>query len=265
MQIVEDAGAAGGDEIRFDANGEVKRYVSDVTGLDTELYVGMPPALGNPDAWNKNDAVVTSEIKNNFKPDIYGSEGSNPHSSYLADMYQQNSHPLVKSVLMTSADVHFILAEAALRGWISSNAIDHYKAGIMASLDEYSIADGDNKVYDLNTQKIVAFDLGAFMTAAENEYSNAADKMEPILTQRWISNFLNIDAWFPWRRTGLPNLGANLIAGPFGEKIPVRFGYDSNAKILNAENVDAAISRLSPAVDDHWSKMWLLQGTDKPW
>ena len=47
--------------------------------------------------------------------------------------------------------------------------------------------------------------------------------------------------------------------------MPVRFGYDSDSKILNVENVNAAICRLSPPVDDNWSKMWLNQGTDKPW
>lgn len=265
VQIVQDAGAAGGDEIRFDAQGETKRYVSDITGLDTEMYVGMPPALPNPDAWNLNDAVVTSKIRNDFKPEIYGSEGSNPHTSYLADMYQENTHPLVKSVLMTSADVHFILAEAALRGWIGDDPVNHYKAGILASFDEYAIADGENKVYDLDTQEIVAFDLNAFMATAVEDYNNASDKMEPILTQRWKANFMNIDAWFPWRRTGLPNLGVNLVSGPFGEKMPVRFGYDNTSKILNTENVDTAIGRLSPTVDDHWSKTWLNQGTDKPW
>ena len=120
-------------------------------------------------------------------------------------------------------------------------------------------------MYDLDTQELAGFDLTAFITAAEGKYDSAVDKKEIILTERWATNFMNIDSWFVWRRLGIPNLGANLVAGPFGEKMPVRFAYDNNAKILNTANVDAAINRLAPTVDDHWSKMWLIEGTNKPW
>ena len=71
--------------------------------------------------------------------------------------------------------------------------------------------------------------------------------------------------WFDWGRTGVPNFGANLVSGSNGSKIPVRYAYGDDEKILNGENVSQAITTLPPAEDTQWSKMWLLQGTDKPW
>ena len=71
--------------------------------------------------------------------------------------------------------------------------------------------------------------------------------------------------WFDWRRTGVPDLGANVILGSNGKKIPVRIVYPDAEKNLNSNNVTEAITRLEPGEDSQWSKMWLLQGTDKPW
>jgi hypothetical protein len=45
----------------------------------------------------------------------------------------------------------------------------------------------------------------------------------------------------------------------------VRVIYPTEEKNLNSENVTSAVSRLEPGEDTQWSKMWLLQGTNKPW
>ena len=56
-----------------------------------------------------------------------------------------------------------------------------------------------------------------------------------------------------------------VILGSNGKKIPVRIVYPDAEKNLNSNNVTEAITRLEPGEDSQWSKMWLLQGTDKPW
>ncbi len=53
--------------------------------------------------------------------------------------------------------------------------------------------------------------------------------------------------------------------GPQGEKIPVRFMYGDNELNYNGQNANAAIANLAPTTNDQWSKMWLIQGTGKPW
>jgi hypothetical protein len=73
-----------------------------------------------------------------------------------------------------------------------------------------------------------------------------------------------------YRRTGYPDLQV----GPASDQpvVAVRFPYGNDELNNNVDNANAAISRLeitpySGAVgaDSRWSKMWLLQGTNKPW
>jgi hypothetical protein len=98
-----------------------------------------------------------------------------------------------------------------------------------------------------------------------NHYNSASDKLLPIMEQKWLSLFTTLEAWFDWRRTGYPNLGKNLVSGPHGEKMPIRFYFGDSEKNFNEENVNKAIERLEPPIDDQWSKIWLLQGTGKPY
>ena len=101
-------------------------------------------------------------------------------------------------------------------------------------------------------------------TLALRDASDAI-RLKLIMTQKWLADFMTPEFWFDWRRTGLPNFGANLISASNGSKIPVRYIYGDDEKILNGPNVTKAITTLSPAEDKHWSKMWLLQGTTNPW
>jgi hypothetical protein len=180
-------------------------------------------------------------------------------------MYRQNSIALVKSVFITAAEVNFLLAEAVVRGWISGSALDYYKQGILASLSQYDIKNGDQKVYNTSTHAIEPFNQDAFLTEMTDIYNQATDKIEPIMTQSWTANFLNVEAYFNWRRTGYPNLGKNIVNGPKGDKIPVRLIYGTEEFNFNRDNTSAAINNLQPAQNDQWSKTWLNQGTGKPW
>lgn len=120
-------------------------------------------------------------------------------------------------------------------------------------------------MYNPENHAIEPYDEAAFLNSMEDEFNNAPDKILPIIEQKWVALFTTIDAWFDWRRTGYPDLGKNLVNGPQGDKIPVRFYFGDSEKNFNAENVEVSIQNLEPAVDDQWSKMWLLQGTGKPW
>ena len=90
-------------------------------------------------------------------------------------------------------------------------------------------------------------------------------KDKPLAGQKWLADFMTPEFWFDWRRTGLPNFGANIISASNGTKIPVRYIYGDDEKILNGPNVAKAITTLAPAEDKQWSKMWLLQGSANPW
>ena len=247
--------------------GFVKRYVDiDINALNsdgnaendisTDLYVGLAVALTAPDDYNLGGTVDQNSISA-LDGGIYLQEASNPHLSYLAEMYADNSNSLVQTIFMNSAEVQFILSEACHRGWIGGNANDYYTSGIESSFEQYGIADGDEgAVYDQANQTHIAFDKAAYIANTQAIYDAAADKMEPIINQKWISLWMTSESWFDWRRTGIPNLTKNINSGTNGQNIPLRFWYDDT---YNEDNMLDAITRLTPAENDQWSKMWLLK------
>ena len=226
--------------------------------VNTSLFVGLPVALTDPNQFHKfADDLNVNEVVASLDESIYLAAASNPHASYLTEMYAENANPMVKAVLMNAAEVSFILAEASVRGWVASNALDHYSNGIQLSLAQYGISDGDaSAVYDKENNTLIPFNQGVYMAQVQQIFNDAANKMEPIIHQKWISQWLTPESWFDWRRTGLPNLNVNIISGTKGQEIPVRFYYDDP---FNEENMLQAISKLQPAENDQWSKMWLLQ------
>lgn len=251
--------------IAKDAAGVIKRYLKSYqSGIDTSLYVGLKIALTDPDGYNSNTAAHRTQAVA-LNAAIYNSGAANPFASYLGTMYRTNTHPLVKSVMISAAEVNFLLAEAALKGWIAGDGWAFAAAGIQASLIQYGIANGDLKVYNPVTHATQAFDQTAFIQRMQTEFKTTANPLEFIMQQKWLSAFATMEAWFDWRRTGFPDLGKNIINAAMGSKIPVRYSYGESELNYNPANTSQAISRLSPAANDQWSKMWLLQGTSKPW
>ncbi len=175
----------------------------------------------------------------------------NPYASHLNDRYKKTSDPLVLMRLISAAETNLVLAEAASRGWISGTAASYYAAGIKESFNAWGVGS--------------SFD--AYITRAP--YNGLASIME----QKWFASWTTCqESWFDWRRTGLPNLKT----GPSGMRpvLPVRWYYHYDHEISkNTANAEAAISRLEATQykgtdqsnNSAWSKMWLLQGTGKPW
>lgn len=251
--------------IMKDGNDKVRRYLKTLTpNVDTSLFVGLPIALANPDNYNGNNGNDLATIRG-LDPEIYNAGAANPFVSYFTPMFRENTSPYLPGILLLATEVNFTLSEAAARGWISGSALDYFKDGIVTSLRQFGIEDGGGKVYNPENHAIEPYDEAAFLNSMEDEFNNAPDKILPIIEQKWVALFTTIDAWFDWRRTGYPDLGKNLVNGPQGDKIPVRFYFGDSEKNFNAENVEVSIQNLEPAVDDQWSKMWLLQGTGKPW
>lgn len=211
------------------------------TQVDTDPnYVGIPPSIGSEPSWY------------NLNP-TPGQLSNNPHVSYLNDMYKSAAGPLLKARLMSCAEVDFILAEAALKGWSAGgDAKSFYEAGIKASMNTWGVS-GDYSSYVGGAQ--VAYD----------------GTLKQIITQKWIASWTNAtEAWFDYRRTGYPELEA----GPKAKrkKLPVRYIYSSEEANLNAANYENALKNLETTnfsgpegANSAWSKPWIIQGTGKPW
>ena len=259
-------GATDGTEL---VDGRVRRYTTvDIAGrnsdadltndVNTSLFVGLGVALSAPNDYNMGNTVtdVRSDITA-LDPDIYLGDSSNPHISYLSNIYSENANELAAALFMSSEETQFILAEASERGWIGGNALDYYTNGIERSFERWQIVDGaSSAVYDEGSNSLETFDKAAYIANAQSIYTNATNKMEPIMHQKWIAGWLTSEAWFDWRRTGLPELEKNVIEGANGQDIPKR---QILSDPFNEDNLTEATSRLQPAVNDQWSLMWLLQ------
>jgi len=226
------------------------RYVGQDVADEYEALLGFPvdedpDYVGLPAAWSIAPQAY------NLNPNLEQAP-HNPHASHLNDIYKDPSGPLLKSRMMTAAEVHFILAEAALKGWSAGDTRNHYEAGIKASFDAWRIS-GDYNTYIAGAG--VAYD----------------ETFIQIMEQKWIASWTAAaESWFDYRRTGLPALQAGVVVKR--DVLPVRFYYSVNELDFNPANAQAAVEKLeetnytSPdGKNSAWSKMWVLQGTGKPW
>ena len=148
--------------------------------------------------------------------------------------------PGAPAVILSYAEVLFLQAEAALRGW-GGEPGSLYEAGIRASLEQYGITGATADAY--LAQPGVAYDAGS---AAEQ-----------IATQKWIALYGNgAEGFAEVRRTGYPVL----TPGPFalnvnGGQIPVRIPYPGGEQTLNREALLAAIDAQGGGMD-YSTRMW---------
>jgi hypothetical protein len=221
------------------------------TNLDTSLYVGLPIGLPITQAvtYNKgNDATA------------YNNERS-PYISFLHERYRKNTDTYVPMNLMTYHEVEFILAEAALAGnFGATDAEGHYKKAIRASMDKAGVF-------------TISYDFDKYYAQSTVSYASATNKLERLMEQKWLSSWFSIQSWFDWRRTGFPALKAGEVA-QYGKALPIRYMYPvPNQDPSYLTNYNSAVDRLGStnfiptgqSKDHPYAKMWLIQGTGKPW
>lgn len=144
-------------------------------------------------------------------------------------------------MLMSYAELQFILAEARERGFISiGTAEEYYQNGINASVDYYR---GRYQLINLPqiAEKLV-LDPGYFQQEGVAYTGTKEEKLSKIGTQKWLALFFTgMEGWYDWRRTGYPEI----IPGPaaFINSVPVRYMYPSSVQALNGDQYKAAIAR----------------------
>lgn len=151
------------------------------------------------------------------------------------------------------AEQEFILAEAALRGWIETDPSLHYERGIRASFEYFGISSEEADAYLLGE----LIPLGGDVT----------DNLKKIISQKYINFFMQggWESYFEVRRTGYPDfkqyVTPNLQTIANDGVLPKRFMYPDSELNFNSDNVNKAIQGLSEG-DDINSTMWLLDGDD---
>ncbi|MFD2825904.1 SusD/RagB family nutrient-binding outer membrane lipoprotein [Leeuwenhoekiella polynyae] len=136
--------------------------------------------------------------------------------------------------LLTYAEIEFIKAEMAQRGFID-NAQQHYEAGVAAAIEQLEAEITD--------------------TYFENPAAAYNGTLEQILLQKYYAlYFVDYQQWFEFRRTGLPELPTT-EAMLNDAVMPSRFFYPSDVQISNQENYQQALELLG-GPDNINTKVW---------
>lgn len=184
------------------------------------------------------------------------------------DMSKRNTTPIT---LMTAAEVYFLRAEGALRGWAMGDTPENlYKTGIEISMGQWDvtganiyIADGTSKPADYVDPKNTEYNVSAASQVTvkwDNSVSNEV-KLEKIITQKWIAMFPDgAEAWAEFRRTGYPKLlpiEENNSAGEIDSNIMIRRLRfpESERTGSNQDEVTKAIQYLKGS-DSPGTRLW---------
>lgn len=157
-------------------------------------------------------------------------------------------------------DMEFVLAEAAVRGWISNDAQTHYSNGIRSSMDFYvNYVDAS---YTHGVQMDDAY-IDSYLSSALLNGSDE-DMIKQIICQKYMAGFFHNGylAWFEFRRTGYPEfvLNPNSNMNPTDNtKFPTRWQYPQSEIDYNTDNLNEAVQRQYDGRDDFNGIMWILK------
>jgi len=169
---------------------------------------------------------------------------------------------------MTAAEVYFLRAEAALRGWDAGSAQTYYEAGIAASFTQHGVSDAAYITDNVKTAKAyVDPNFPVNNSAAVNNVTVAWDgaasnevKLQKIITQKWIANFPEgQEAWSEYRRTGYPKLFP-VLKNTSGGTITTQYGvrrvnFVQSEKDGNPGGILTALAKLG-GPDNGGTRLW---------
>ncbi|QHS64056.1 SusD/RagB family nutrient-binding outer membrane lipoprotein [Chitinophaga agri] len=157
-----------------------------------------------------------------------------------------------KGTLMTYAELMFTLAEARERNMITvGEAATYYNNGITANFNYWKSIVPSQYGIDVTMPANYLTQTGVAYTGTQEE------KLAKIALQKWVSYyFTGLEAWFDWRRTGMPEI----VPGPSNlnnGRVPVRFIYPQREQSLNGINRGDAVKR--QGADDLNTRMWIAK------
>lgn len=188
------------DNLKDSDDPRLPHFANTATGQNNENYgyIGMP----------------TDFINTPLPDSIATPSGINRH---LAEA------PMIIPIL-SYAEVCFIQAELALKGYLNSSAEEHYNNGVMAAIQMWDLEVSD----ELLEQPGLKFN----------------NSLEQIMLQKYYALFFtDYQAWFEHRRTGLPELETTSSMLNNGE-MPARLYYPIDEVDMNYSNAQDAIDRI---------------------
>lgn len=182
-----------------------------------------------------------------------GYPGVNWRTVYSLPNRTVYARPDAPSMLVTYAATQLLLADAAIRGFITDNAETYYKNGITAAMKQFS-------VYDKASSTIDDSQISAYLNAKPLS-SDKETALEQINKEYYIHTFCcEYETFANWRRTGYPKLipaqkAASYSGNVTNGEIPRRFMYPTSESTNNPVNYSEAVKRLNGG-DKMSSRVW---------
>ncbi|MVZ66623.1 SusD/RagB family nutrient-binding outer membrane lipoprotein [Sphingobacterium sp. DK4209] len=180
-----------------------------------------------------------------------------------------------KLLWFNAAEVSFLAAEGALKGWnmAGGTAESLYNQGIRLSFEQWNVTGADDYLLNSSNKPAAYIDPnGAFsyagvpsaITIKWQETASASQKLERIITQKWIANFpLGIEAWSEYRRTGFPKLMEVMVNNSAGrvdsKRKARRLPYPQEEYTENGKNVNEAVTNLLKGADNMGTDLWWVK------
>ncbi|MBK8055501.1 MAG: SusD/RagB family nutrient-binding outer membrane lipoprotein [Saprospiraceae bacterium] len=151
-------------------------------------------------------------------------------------------------ILITAAETELLCAEAAVRGWITTNAETHFNNGVTAAINQWT-------AFDPSFARSAA-DVTTYISGRKFAAANTADRLKLISEEYWAATWLDdIEAWSNWRRTGIPALVPTKDPNrEEANEIPRRLRYWESEAGSNPANYKTAVDRMGG--DKFMTKMW---------
>lgn len=197
--------------------------------------------------------------------------------SNLGEAWKMGNENKNDICLLNAAEVAFLRAEGALRGWdMGGSAGDLYESGIRHSFQYWQVGSPD--AYLQGTTKPIAYIDPAMVDANGNhtteydsepvstvtvkwdESASKEEKLEKIITQKWISVFPDgMEAWAEFRRTGYPKqfpMIVNYSSGTIDSNVKIRrLPFSDDERRDNTAEVQKAESLLK-GPDNGGTQVW---------
>lgn len=152
--------------------------------------------------------------------------GDSNNVSLIGEKYLEAEQP---TYYMSYAQLNFLMAEAAEKGYIGGNAADYFTAGVAASCADNGVA------------------------APSMVYSGGNAGLTQIAEQSWVALYMQgYESWAEWRRTGIPAL--SLAQDAVETSIPTRLNYPISQQSVNGVNYADAVS--AQGADELTTSLW---------
>ena len=223
----------------YAADPSAKQIKAGLTESNPAAYVGVDPSIDYATMTAQHLAGAYSLL----------------NSRYLKEA---DSEP---RMMVTYAEQQLILAEARIRGWISTGtAKDYYESGVKSALAAMMAT----KATYAHGMAITQAYIDGYFTGEAAFKASTDDQLKQIWLQRYILNFMQdaTHAFYEYRRTGYPvfpiNPATNLNQNDVNS-IPKRWLYPNSETNTNRENLIQALNNQYEGFDEVNKVMWILK------